>query len=208
MSIIIQKMPTARHIQPMGFLGRLEAIRAPTTGNARKGNNKMSTALSPPVPQELGGCTDRVAMYSTTDAAAMATERLASDHASHAAVRALIPPTPCFCSLGPAVTTPLYSTHRLSNVTTNVTRLNYRRGEVRKTAGSRWLSVLRGRSDVLGAATGHVAARVEAGVGGTPGHPPGDALAPHLHGRVDRYVGSRPSAALGLVIGGTRFSAE
>jgi hypothetical protein len=46
----IQKMPTAKQIQPMGLLGRLEAIRVPTMGKARKGSNKMSTALSPPVP--------------------------------------------------------------------------------------------------------------------------------------------------------------
>jgi len=87
-------MPTARQIQPMGFLGRLEAIRAPTMGKARNGSKKMSTALSPPVPQELGGCTDRAAMYSATDAAAMATESPASAHASQeAARRVLVPPT-------------------------------------------------------------------------------------------------------------------
>src|SRR5829696_2417326 len=104
----IQKMPTARHIQPMGLWGRLEAIRAPTKGKARKGKTTMSTALSPPVPQELGGCTDRVAMYSAADAADMATERPASDHASQAAARVLIPPTPRPCSLAPSVTTLLY----------------------------------------------------------------------------------------------------
>src|ERR671928_1537942 len=81
MLLSIQKMPTARHIQPMGFSGRLEAIRAPTTGKARKGTKKMSTALRPPVPQELGGCTDRVTKYNTTDAAAMATQRPANDQA-------------------------------------------------------------------------------------------------------------------------------
>jgi hypothetical protein len=52
----IQMMPAARQIQPIGFPGRSEAIRAPTKGKARKGNGKMSTALSPPVPQLLGDC--------------------------------------------------------------------------------------------------------------------------------------------------------
>src|SRR5215212_313645 len=108
MSVIIQMIPTARQIQPMGFLGRLAAIRAPTSGKARKVSKKMSTALSPPVPQELGGCMERVAMYSATDAADMASERPASDQASRAAVRRLIPPMPPSCSLAPSVTTPLY----------------------------------------------------------------------------------------------------
>src|ERR687893_2158254 len=111
MRLTIQMMPTARHIQPMGFSGRLEAIRAPTRGKARKGSNKMSTALSPPVPQVLGGSTDRVAMYSATDAAAMTTERPASDQASQEAVRALIPLTArSSCLLASLVTTPPYST--------------------------------------------------------------------------------------------------
>src|SRR5215212_9319956 len=94
MSVIIQMIPTARHIQPMGFLGRLEAIRTPTRGKARKVSKEMSTPLSPPVPQLLGGCMERLAMYSATDAAAITTKRPASDHASHEAARVLIPPTP------------------------------------------------------------------------------------------------------------------
>src|SRR5919206_3658469 len=109
MLLSIQKMPMARHIQPMGFSGRLEAIRAPTTGKARKGNRKMSTALRPPVPQELGGCTDRVTKYNTTVATNITTESAPSDHASQEAVRVLIAPTPRPCSLVPSVTPPLYS---------------------------------------------------------------------------------------------------
>ena len=94
MSTTIQMMPTVRQIQPMGFFGRLEAIRAPTRGKARKGNTKMSTPLSPPVPQLLGGCTDLVATYTTMLAAHRRSERPASDHASQEGARWLIPPTP------------------------------------------------------------------------------------------------------------------
>ena len=47
---------------------------------------------------------------STPVATNMVTERPASDHASHAAARALVPPAPRFCSLVPSVTTPLYRT--------------------------------------------------------------------------------------------------
>jgi len=84
MGMIIQMMPTARHIHPTGFLGRLEAIRAPTRGKVTKGRITMSTALSPPVPQLLGGCTDRVATYNTMLAALRRSESAHSDQASHA----------------------------------------------------------------------------------------------------------------------------
>src|SRR5215207_778307 len=103
----IHRTPTTRQSQPMGFLGRLEAIRAPTRGKARKGSTKTNTLLKPPVPQVVGSCTDRVSTYSTTVAMNMATERPASDHASQEAARVLNPPTPRPCSLAPSVTTPL-----------------------------------------------------------------------------------------------------
>src|SRR5215207_5184003 len=86
----IQKMPAARQIQPIGFPGRLEAIRAPTMGKARKGSKKIKTSLSPPVPQVLGSCTDRVATYSATDVAHRRSERPASDQASQEEIRPLI----------------------------------------------------------------------------------------------------------------------
>jgi hypothetical protein len=111
MMLSIQKSPTAKQIQPMGLWGRLEAIRAPTKGKARKGTIKTNTMLKPPVPQVIGGCADRGRMmYNATFATNMISERVASDQASHAAVRALIPPIPRPCSLAPTVTAPLYST--------------------------------------------------------------------------------------------------
>src|SRR5918997_6258749 len=94
----IQMMPAARHIQPMGFLGCLEAIRAPTKGKARKGNRKTKMMLTiPPVPQALGSCAGRVAMYKPMVATHETSESVASDHASQEAVRRFIPPTsrPC-----------------------------------------------------------------------------------------------------------------
>src|SRR5215203_2429462 len=112
MLLSIQKKPTARQIQPMGLSGRLEAIRAPTKGKARKGSKKMSTALRPPVPQELGGCTDRVTKNNMTAATNITTESAPSDHASQVEGLRLISPTPPrpYCPLAPSVTTPLYST--------------------------------------------------------------------------------------------------
>src|ERR687890_303839 len=75
----------------MGFSGRCEAMRAPTTEN--------DTARVRPLRRARIGL-----------AAASATPSAHSDQANHAAVRRLIPPTPRRCSLAPSVTTPLYNT--------------------------------------------------------------------------------------------------
>src|SRR5918998_2074438 len=83
-------MPMDRQIQPIGFLGRLDAIRAPTTGKVRKGSREINSPLSPPVPQELGTSTDLAGMYNAIVAANRANERPASDQASQVAVRLLI----------------------------------------------------------------------------------------------------------------------
>src|SRR4028118_780266 len=52
----IQKSPAARQTQPIGLWGRLEAIRAPTRGKARKGEKSTRPPSSLAVPQSLGGC--------------------------------------------------------------------------------------------------------------------------------------------------------
>src|SRR5436190_632213 len=101
-------MPAARHIQPIGLLGRLEAIRVPTKGITRKGNRKTNTMLGPPVPQVEGGITSRVRKYNTTVATNMPTESVPSDQASQAA--RLVPVSPRLRSFAPSVTPPLYST--------------------------------------------------------------------------------------------------
>jgi len=78
-------MAMAKQIQPIEFSGRLEPIRAPTMGKARKGSTKMITTLTPPVPQVLGGCKDRVRIYNAMVAAAKTSEKPASDQASQEA---------------------------------------------------------------------------------------------------------------------------
>src|SRR5215210_641447 len=91
MMLSIHKSPTAKQIQPMAFVGRLEAIKAPTKGKARKGSMKTNTILKPPVPQVIGGCADRGRMtYNVTFATNMISGRVASNQASHEAVRRLI----------------------------------------------------------------------------------------------------------------------
>jgi hypothetical protein len=105
----IQKKPAARQIQPMGFLECLEAMRAQTTGKARKGMKINRSPRASPVPPLGASCAERARIYSGTLAMNMATERPASDQASQEAA-GLIPPTPRSCPLVSAVTTPLYST--------------------------------------------------------------------------------------------------
>src|SRR5687767_2376290 len=100
----IHNSPTARQIQPMEFVGRLAAIRAPTKGKARKGSMKTNTMLKPPVPQVIGGCADRGRItYNATFATNMTSERVASDQASQEAARRPNPPAPRLCSLAPSV---------------------------------------------------------------------------------------------------------
>src|SRR5215204_4549607 len=55
-TMYIQNKPAARQIQPIGFSGRLEAIRAPTRGKARKGKKINRLLKGPAVPQSLEGC--------------------------------------------------------------------------------------------------------------------------------------------------------
>src|SRR5215207_7215774 len=88
-------MPAARQIQPMGLLGRLEAIRAPTIGKGRKGNIAHNGVLMPPVPQLLGDRTGRVAICRATATRNKTTQNAASDQASHEVARILIPLAPC-----------------------------------------------------------------------------------------------------------------
>src|SRR3712207_4051153 len=90
----VQIKPTARQSQPTAFLGRLEAIRAPTSGKAKK----RAPPTSPPTPtsalQLLGRSALRARNHSGMVATNMAKVRPASDQASQAAARAcpLAPP--------------------------------------------------------------------------------------------------------------------
>jgi len=82
----IQKSPAVRQIQPMGLWGRLEAIRAPTIGKARKGKKSTKPPRALAVPQSLEGCvagaSDKDRTVSVQPPTNMATETAASDQAS------------------------------------------------------------------------------------------------------------------------------
>src|SRR5215212_2413087 len=111
MPMSVHNKPSARQIQPIAFSGRLEAIRAPTSGKTRK---SPPPKRAPTVPQVLegrvSGAPDKNKRVSATPATNMVRERPASDQASQEEARELIPPPPRSCSVSPSVTTPLYRT--------------------------------------------------------------------------------------------------
>src|SRR5215211_1080390 len=107
----VHTKPSARQIQPMGFMGRLEAIRAPTRGKARKGTKNNSSPRASLVTLLLGtSCAEWARTFSAPLATNMARERPASDHASQKAARALIllVPRSRLRSPASAVTTTLF----------------------------------------------------------------------------------------------------
>src|SRR5215218_5886330 len=105
----------------MGFSGRCEAIKAPTTENdtasvgrvAIEGPSK-ARKISPRV-RSLRRARIRLATASTTDSTH-------SDQASTVAPWVLLPPTTRSCSFAASVTTPTLQHHCLPNVTTTVTK--------------------------------------------------------------------------------------
>src|SRR5215210_3800810 len=106
----VHNRPTARQSQPTAFFGRLEAIRAPTSGKAKK----RTPPTRPPTPtsalQLLGRSALRARNHSGMVATNIAKVRQASDQASHVEARvfALVPPRSRL--LVPSATTVLYST--------------------------------------------------------------------------------------------------
>src|SRR5215216_8177225 len=108
----IHNKPSARQIQPMGLWGRLEAIRAPTRGKAKKSTCPNRPAMVRLAPQLLGTGAERASTHSATLATNMATERAASAHASQKAARLLILPVPRSRLRSPAsavTVTPFYA---------------------------------------------------------------------------------------------------
>src|SRR5919107_5651831 len=92
----------------MGFSGRCEAMRAPTTENDTVRVARVS--IDGPQAMKISARVRPLRRARIGLAAASATPSAHSDQANHAAVRRLIPPTPRRCSLAPSVTTPLYNT--------------------------------------------------------------------------------------------------
>src|SRR5215211_236817 len=104
--------PREQKIQPMGLVGRREAIRAPTVGYASDSTpvstaKLVSTATPRPSLSLVGMGISPVRKSSMRASAISTTHTAHSDQASQAAVRWLIPPTPLPCFLVPFVTTTL-----------------------------------------------------------------------------------------------------
>src|SRR5215203_3637328 len=128
----VQKRPATRQIQPIGFSGRLEAIRAPTIVKARKGAWINRLPMAPPEPQSLEGCaagavTYKDKMVSMVPATNMVPERPASDQASQEEARVFALPTSRSRRCVPSATTPLY---RMLVIRTNF--LEFRAHELRR----------------------------------------------------------------------------
>src|SRR5687767_2443013 len=93
----------------MGFSGRCEAIKAPTTENDTIWARRMATG-GPDQARKISPRVSPLRRLKIRPATASATHSRHSDHASHAATRVLISPTSRPCSLAPSITRPLYST--------------------------------------------------------------------------------------------------
>src|SRR5215208_605490 len=104
----------------MGFRGRLEAIRAPTSGKIRKSTPPKRLPKVRVTSQLLGTRAERMSTYSGTLATNIATERPASDQASKKATRAL-PPSALFPRRFHH--DPTLQHYRLPDVTASVTNL-------------------------------------------------------------------------------------
>src|SRR5919107_5170358 len=106
----VHSIPIARQSQPTAFLGRLEAIRAPTIGKAKN----RAPPTRPPTPtsaaQLLGRSAPRARNHSGMTATNMAKVRQASDQASHAEARAFALAPTRSRLLVRSATTVLYST--------------------------------------------------------------------------------------------------
>jgi hypothetical protein len=103
----------------MGFRGRLEAIRAPTSGKIRKSTPPKRLPKVGLTSQLLGTRAERMSTYSGTLPTNIATERPASDQASKKATRA--PPSALFPRRFHH--DPTLQHYRLPDVTASVTNL-------------------------------------------------------------------------------------
>src|SRR5919112_2507337 len=73
--VSVHKKPSARRIQPMRLWGRLEAIRAPTSGKARKSPCPSTPPTERSTPQLSGTCAERASTTSGMLDTKIATER-------------------------------------------------------------------------------------------------------------------------------------
>src|SRR5215212_9833613 len=102
--LVLTATPDRHKSQPTGFSGRRDATIAPTAAS-------ITTVALPSHQSKMwvfGWDTFRA--KSKRLRAVSVKESAHKDHASLAAARALIPATPCSCSLASTVTTPLYNT--------------------------------------------------------------------------------------------------
>src|SRR5829696_8309014 len=102
--------PLLQKIQPMALRGWREAMMAPTTENVSS-VTRLTITLKGSASLSYVSCAPKGLAIRANEIppASRATASPTSDHASHEAVRVLIPPTPRSRSFVPCVTTPLYN---------------------------------------------------------------------------------------------------
>src|SRR5215210_8491989 len=99
--LVLVATPERHKSQPTGFSGRREATTAPTVASITIVElTSHQSKMWVPGWEWIRARRRRLSPVRVTESAH-------SDHASHAAVRRLIPPIPRPCSLIPSVTTPL-----------------------------------------------------------------------------------------------------
>src|ERR671910_2931208 len=96
-------MASAKKIQLMRFLGRCEAMRAPTTENDTVQVTRLPI-VGPSKSKKISLRVRPLRRVRNRLATASATHSAHSGQASQAEARALLPPTPRLCSLDPSIT--------------------------------------------------------------------------------------------------------
>src|SRR5215213_11485372 len=109
--------PTPQKIQPMGLVGRREAISAPTVGYASDSTPVSTVSQGSKLSWGGRGISPPVRKSSKRASAISTTHTAHSDQASQAAVRRLFPPTSRPCFLVPFVTTITLPHHLLPSIT-------------------------------------------------------------------------------------------
>src|SRR5215216_2258625 len=105
----------------MGLVGRREAISAPTVGYASDSTPVSTMSSESNLSWGGRGISPPVRKSSKRASAISTTHTTHTDQASQAAVRRLIPPTPCPCFLVPFVTTITLQDCLLPSITITVT---------------------------------------------------------------------------------------
>src|SRR5215208_2902931 len=112
--------PREQKIQPMGLVGRREAISAPTVGYASDSTSVSTRSPGSTLSGGEKGISPPVRTSSMIESAMSATHTAHNDHANQAAVRRFIQPIPRSWLLASFITTITLPHYLLQSITTTV----------------------------------------------------------------------------------------